>query len=136
MRFEPASTGAEQEEGALLRPKFGADGLIAAIARDVASGEVLMLAHMNALALEKTLETGKAHYWSRSRGELWLKGETSGNFLEIVDIFTDCDQDALLLNVRVAGDGAACHTGRQSCFYRRVETDRTGAPRLTGGGAK
>ncbi|WP_349371297.1 phosphoribosyl-AMP cyclohydrolase [Salinarimonas sp.] len=117
------------EEGDVLAPRFGADGLVTALAVDADTGEILMLAHMNADALAKTLETGEAWYWSRSRGELWHKGATSGQIQTIVEIRTDCDQDALLLRVRVAGDGGCCHTGRRSCFYRRVVPGEAG-PRL------
>lgn len=117
----------EQEEGDRFRPKFGADGLLTAVAVDAGDGTVLMLAHMNAEALAETLETGVAHYWSRSRGALWKKGETSGQLQRVVEIAVDCDQDALLLTVEVGGDGGACHTGRRSCFYRRLDlTTRSG----------
>ena len=112
--------GAEQDETKELRPKFDADGLIAAIAQDVETGEVLMLAWMNADALDQTIRTGRATYWSRSRQALWVKGETSGHTQEIADILVDCDQDAVLLKVRQRG--GACHTGRESCFYRQVDS--------------
>jgi phosphoribosyl-AMP cyclohydrolase len=118
------------EEGDVFTPKFDAQGLIVCVTTEVSSGEILMLAYMNALALEKTLETGVAHYWSRSRYELWRKGDTSGQTQHVVEIRVDCDQDAILLRVNVDGDGNACHTGRKSCFYRRVETD-DGGQRLT-----
>ena len=119
--FPPASPDKhELEEGAILSPRFDANGLVSAIVVDAADGAVLMLAHMNAEALALTLNTGIAHYWSRSRRSLWKKGETSGNYQRVVEILTDCDQDALLLRVEVAGDGATCHTGRRSCFYRKV----------------
>ena len=95
-------------------------GILPAIAQDASSGEVLMQAYMNREAWEKTLSTGMAHYWSRSRNTLWKKGETSGNTQEIVEIRVDCDADCVLLKVRQKG-GAACHTGRRSCFYRKVE---------------
>jgi phosphoribosyl-AMP cyclohydrolase len=101
-----------------LTPRFNADGLIAAIAQDAASGEVLMLAWMNAEALRLTCETGQAVYWSRSRQALWRKGETSGHTQRVIEMRIDCDQDAVLLKVEQAG--AACHTGARSCFYRRV----------------
>jgi len=114
--YKPPFSPAEQNETLELRPKFNADGLIAAIAQDADSGEVLMLAWMNGDALAATLETGRATYWSRSRGELWIKGETSGNTQAVVEIRVDCDQDAVLLKVRQTG--GACHTGRPSCFYR------------------
>ncbi len=95
-------------------------GLLPAIVQDHASGEVLMLAFINQLAWEKTLETGKAHYWSRSRGKLWLKGESSGHVQLIKEILVDCDSDTVIYKVEQLG-GAACHTGYRSCFYRRVE---------------
>ncbi|MFN3609099.1 MAG: phosphoribosyl-AMP cyclohydrolase, partial [Hyphomonas sp.] len=95
------------------------NGLVAAIAQDAVTGEVLMLAWMNADALQKTILTGRATYWSRSRGALWVKGETSGHTQEVTEIRVDCDQDAVLLKVRQTG--GACHTHRESCFYRRVE---------------
>jgi phosphoribosyl-AMP cyclohydrolase len=108
------------EEGTVFAPRFDASGLVTAVVTDAGDGALLMVAHMNAEALARTLETGIAHYWSRSRGKLWKKGETSGNFQQVVEIRTDCDQDALLLRVNVAGDHATCHTGRRSCFYRTV----------------
>ncbi len=101
-------------------PRFGSSGLITAIVTDARDGELLMVAHMNDEALRLTLATGIAHYWSRSRNTLWKKGETSGNLQSVVEMRTDCDQDALWLKVRVAGDGPTCHTGRRSCFYRQV----------------
>lgn len=119
--FPAAGSKTELEEGAALTPRFGADGLVTCIATDHATGELLMVAHMNAEALAKTLETGEAWYWSRSRSELWHKGATSGQVQTVVEMRVDCDQDALWLKVRVAGDGGCCHTGRHSCFYRRVE---------------
>lgn len=106
------------EETARVAPKFGADGLITAVATDAKTGEILMLAHMNAEALAKTIDTGEAWYWSRSRNALWRKGETSGHVQKIVEIRTDCDQDAVQLVVEQTGP--ACHTGRRSCFYRVV----------------
>lgn len=102
-----------------FQPRWGADGLLTAVAVDAASGQVLMVAHMNADALAATLATGEAHYWSRSRRELWHKGATSGAIQRVVQIRVDCDQDCLLLAVEPAGP--ACHTGRQSCFYRRLD---------------
>ncbi len=105
----------------MLAPRFDAAGLIAAIAADAATGEVLMLAWMNAEALHLTLKTGEAHYYSRSRQGLWKKGETSGQVQSVREVRIDCDQDAVLLKVEVAGDGGACHTGHRSCFYRVVE---------------
>ena len=108
----------DRQTGLTLDPKYDAAGLITAVATDAASGEVLMLAHMNAEALAKTRETGTAHFFSRSRGRLWQKGETSGNVLNIVEMRIDCDQDAVWLRVEAAGP--ACHTGERSCFYRRI----------------
>jgi phosphoribosyl-AMP cyclohydrolase len=116
MSYPPPLSGAAQDETLELRPKFDADGLIAAIAQDADTGEVLMLAWMTAEALKQTLETGRAVYWSRSRGELWRKGDTSGHEQHVVEVRIDCYQDAILLKVRQTG--AACHTGRRSCFYR------------------
>jgi phosphoribosyl-AMP cyclohydrolase len=109
------------ERSLTLTPRFDATGLLACIAVDAATGEVLMLAHMNRDALKRSLETGEAWYWSRSRQELWRKGATSGQVQKIVEMRIDCDQDALLIRVEVGGDGGACHTGHRSCFYRRVE---------------
>jgi phosphoribosyl-AMP cyclohydrolase len=117
------------EEGALFSPRFSGDGLIACITIDNSSGEVLMLAHMNREALDKTLASGIMHYWSRSRSALWRKGDTSGQVQSLVELRVDCDQDALLARVNVGGDGGACHTGRRSCFYRKVE-DADAGPRL------
>jgi len=111
------------EEGTIFRPRFDRDGLIACITIDAGDGAVLMLAHMNAEALRLTLETGIAHYWSRSRQSLWRKGDTSGQTQTVVEIRTDCDQDALLMRVKPGGNGGACHTGRRSCFYRVLRQD-------------
>jgi phosphoribosyl-AMP cyclohydrolase len=102
-----------------LDPRYDANGLITAVATDVSTGELLMLAHMNADALAKTLESGEAWFWSRSKGRLWKKGESSGNVLRVVEARIDCDQDALWLKVEAAGP--ACHTGERSCFFRRIE---------------
>jgi len=110
------------ESGKILAPKFNADGLITAVVQDSTSKEILMVAHMNAQALQKSIETGESHFWSRSRQELWHKGATSGEIQTIEDILIDCDQDAVILLVDVAGRGA-CHTGRRSCFYRVVSVD-------------
>ena len=120
----------ELEEGALFAPTFGADGLIVCIASHAATKEVLMVAYMNEEALALTLETGIAHYWSRSRKALWRKGDTSGQVQRVVEMLVDCDQDALLIKVEPGGDGKACHTGRASCFYRRVDM-RDGQARLS-----
>ena len=109
------------DETTVLRPRFGADGLLSAVVEDADTAETLMLAHMNADALDATLSSGEATFWSRSRGELWRKGATSGNVLRVVEVRIDCDQDAVLLRVRAEGDGVACHTGRRSCFYRSVD---------------
>lgn len=108
------------EHGTVLQPMFDADGLIPAIVTDAASGGVLMFAWMNAEALALTMETRVGHFWSRSRGRLWKKGEESGNVLDVAEILTDCDQDVVWLKVRVQGDGVACHTGARSCFYRAL----------------
>jgi phosphoribosyl-AMP cyclohydrolase len=117
------------EEGALFTPRFSSDGLITCVTVDASSGEVLMLAHMNREALDKTLASGIMHYWSRSRAALWRKGDTSGQVQSLIELRVDCDQDALLARVNVGGDGGACHTGRRSCFYRKVESADAG-PRL------
>ena len=115
---DPASLDEKVDETTRFAPKFGADGLITAVATDAETGQILMLAHMNAEALAKTIETGEAWYWSRSRAALWRKGETSGHGQKVVEIRTDCDQDAIELVVEQTGP--ACHTGRRSCFYRVV----------------
>lgn len=128
--FPAPGTRSEVEEGAILMPRFGPDGLIACIAVDAHDGSVLMLAHMNADALARTLETGQAWYWSRSRAELWHKGATSGQIQHVVEMRVDCDQDALLIRVTVGGDGGCCHTGRRSCFYRSVQLDADGRAAL------
>jgi phosphoribosyl-AMP cyclohydrolase len=119
-QFAPRGTSAEIEAGLTFQPKLDADGLIPAIATDAASGKVLMLAWMNAEALALSIETGLAHFWSRSRQRLWLKGEESGNRLKIAEMRVDCDQDAIWLSVEIEGRGVACHTGETSCFYRAV----------------
>ena len=120
----------EIEEGSEFAPQFGADGLITAVATDAVTGAVLMVAHMNREALERTLSEGRVYYYSRSRQALWLKGETSGQIQTLIEMLVDCDQDCLVLKVKVGGDGGACHTGRPTCFYRRVEQGPNG-PRLT-----
>src|SRR3954471_2256540 len=107
------------EEGLILAPKFDADGLVTCVATDAGSGELLMVAHMNAEALRRTVETGEAWYFSRSRKALWRKGESSGHTQRVVEMRVDCDQDAVWIKVEQAGPGA-CHTGRRSCFYRSV----------------
>jgi phosphoribosyl-AMP cyclohydrolase len=116
----PAADKKTLEEGAEFTPKFDAHGLVTAVVTDARDGLLLMVAHMNAEALASTLQTGIAHYWSRSRKAIWKKGETSGNFQRVVEMRTDCDQDAVWLKVEVAGHDATCHTGRRSCFYRTV----------------
>src|ERR1700761_7120472 len=117
--FAPPGPSAELEEGLALTPKFDADGLVTAVATDAASGDVLMVAHMNAEALAKTIESGEAWYFSRSRRALWKKGESSGHVQRVIEMRIDCDQDAVWIKVEQAG--AACHTGRVSCFYRKIE---------------
>jgi phosphoribosyl-AMP cyclohydrolase len=118
---EPSRDKTVAEEGTVFAPKFDANGLVTAVVADARDGAVLMLAHMNAEALALTLETGIAHYWSRSRKAIWKKGESSGNLQTVIEMLTDCDQDAILLKVEVAGSDATCHTGRRSCFYRAVQ---------------
>ena len=117
------------EQGSELAPRFDAAGLIAAVATHADTGEVLMLAWMDAEALSATLATGEAHYFSRSRGELWHKGATSGPVQQVVEARIDCDQDAVWLRVRPQGDGGACHTGARSCFYRAIEGGKLVADR-------
>jgi phosphoribosyl-AMP cyclohydrolase len=119
--FPQAHSKHDLERGSALAPRFNADGLIVAVAQHADSGEILMLAWMNAEALKLTVETHIAHYFSRSRGELWKKGETSGQLQDVVELRVDCDQDAVLLKVRPRGDGGACHVGFRSCFYRVLE---------------
>jgi phosphoribosyl-AMP cyclohydrolase len=118
--FPAPSSKTESEEGAVFAPRFDADGLLPVVATSAATGEVLMFAYMNAEALARTIETSEAHYWSRSRGRLWRKGEESGNTQRVVEMRIDCDQDAIWLKVEQQGKDAACHTGRKSCFYRAV----------------
>lgn len=127
--FSPRGSTAEIEEGLGFAPKFDADGLITAVATEAKTGDVLMVAHMNAEALRKTVETGEAWYYSRSRKALWKKGESSGHIQRVVELRTDCDQDALWLKVEQEGPGA-CHTGRRSCFYRAVPLGQSGALKL------
>jgi phosphoribosyl-AMP cyclohydrolase len=127
--FAAPAAAADLEEGLALTPKFDADGLITCVATDAASGEVLMVAHMNAEALAKTIATGEAWYFSRSRRALWRKGETSGHTQRVVEMRIDCDQDTVLIKVEQAV--AACHTGRRSCFYRAVPLgQKAGAVKL------
>jgi phosphoribosyl-AMP cyclohydrolase len=118
----------DREEGLVFQPKFDASGLVTCVATDAASGEVLMVAHMNAEALRKTIESSEAWYFSRSRNALWRKGETSGHVQRVVEMRMDCDQDAVWIRVEQAG--AACHTGRHSCFYRKLDGGAAG-PRLS-----
>jgi phosphoribosyl-AMP cyclohydrolase len=125
--FAPPGTKLALEEGQALTPKFDANGLVTAVVTDAASGEVLMLAHMNAEALARSIASGDAWYYSRSRQQLWRKGETSGNTQRIVEMRIDCDQDAVLL--KVEQKGPACHSGRKSCFYRIVTPSEAG-PKL------
>jgi phosphoribosyl-AMP cyclohydrolase len=127
--FSKAASTHDVEEGRVLAPKFDADGLVTCVATDAASGDVLMVAHMNAEALARTIETGEAWYYSRSRGALWRKGESSGHTQRVVEMRIDCDQDAVWIRVEQAGPGA-CHTGRRSCFYRAVPVGRGGAVTL------
>jgi phosphoribosyl-AMP cyclohydrolase len=119
----------EVEEGRALSPKFDAEGLLTCVATDARSGDVLMVAHMNAAALQKTIATGEAWYFSRSRRSLWRKGETSGHVQHVLEMRIDCDQDAVWIRVEQEGSGA-CHTGRRSCFYRAVPLGKPGAATL------
>ena len=114
----------DREEGLAFQPKFDASGLLTCVATDAASGDVLMVAHMNDEALRKTIASGEAWYFSRSRNALWRKGESSGHTQRVVEMRMDCDQDAIW--IRVEQHGAACHTGRQSCFYRKIENSDGG----------
>ena len=127
--FPPPGPTADAEEGRVLAPKFDADGLVTCVATDAATGEVLMVAHMNAAALARTIETQEAWYYSRSRGELWRKGATSGHTQRVTKMLIDCDQDAVWIKVEQAGAGA-CHTGRRSCFYRVVPLGKAPDPSL------
>ncbi len=120
MVFTPRGSEAEVESGQQLSPKFDAAGTLAAVATDWQTGEVLMLAWMNDEALGLTIRTGEAHFFSRSRNRIWKKGEESGNVLEVVEMRTDCDQDAVWMRVRMRGQAAACHTGHRTCFYRQI----------------
>ena len=126
--FSPLSTQ-EREEGGRLSPKFDADGLVTCVATDAETGDVLMVARMNAEALARTIETAEAHYYSRSRQSLWRKGESSGHVQRVVEMRVDCDQDAVWVRVDQEGAGA-CHTGRRSCFYRAVALEHAGSVRL------
>ena len=117
----------EREEGLRFQPKFDVSGLLTCIATDAATGELLMVTHMNDEALRRTIDSGEAWYFSRSRNALWRKGETSGHVQRVIEMRVDCDQDAVW--IKVEQKGAACHTGRRSCFYRKVEQSADG-PRL------
>ena len=123
------SSSPDIEEGLVFAPKFDADGLITAVATDAKSGDVLMVAHMNDEALRKTIASGEAWYYSRSRKALWKKGESSGHVQRVVELRVDCDQDALWLKVEQLGPGA-CHSGRRSCFYRALQLGKSGAVTL------
>ena len=118
----------EREHGSVLAPKYDASGLISAVVADSSTKDVLVVAFMNEEALRKTIETGRVHFWSRSRQSLWMKGETSGNILKVVDILIDCDQDALVIYAEP--HGPTCHTGEASCFYRKIEIGDDHAPTL------
>jgi len=133
--FFPRGDKHELELGDKLQPKFDAEGLIPCITVDAATNEVLMFAFMNELALRKTIETGHATYWSRSRGKLWIKGEESGNFLRVRELRTDCDQDVVLVKVDLIASGAACHNGYRSCFYRKLNAT-SGRLEMAGGERK
>ncbi|MFM7348896.1 MAG: phosphoribosyl-AMP cyclohydrolase [Erythrobacter sp.] len=122
---ETVLTTAERESGSTFAPRFDSAGLLTAVVVDHAGGEVLVVAHMNAEALEATLATGKVHFWSRSRGRLWMKGETSGHVLAVETVLVDCDQDALV--IRATPAGPTCHTGATSCFFREIALGAGGA---------
>jgi phosphoribosyl-AMP cyclohydrolase len=121
---ELSLTPEEREQGTRFAPKFDAAGLLTAVVVDAATQAVLVVAHMNREALDATLASGTVHFWSRSRGKLWMKGETSGNVLTVEEVRVDCDQDALVIRAQAAGP--TCHTGATSCFYRRVENGSSG----------
>ena len=125
--FSPRGTSDQIENGLSFQPKFDDDGLIPAIVTARSDGAVLMFAWMNQDALKKTIESGEAHFWSRSRAKLWRKGEESGNTLAVSDIRVDCDQDVILLICDLSGEGRACHTGARSCFYRSVDPTSSSA---------
>ncbi len=132
IKFAERAGKDELELGSAFAPKFGDDGTIPAITTDADSGEVLMFAFMNRESLSLSIQTGIVHYWSRSRNQLWKKGETSGNLQHIVEMRTDCDQDVLLVRVHMDGDGASCHQGYKSCFYRSLKAvgNNTSGPEL------
>ena len=136
MTYPARTTTQEIELGATFQPKFGDDGLIPCITQDIATGQVLMFAFMNAESLAHTLKTRKATYWSRSRKKLWVKGEQSGNVQWVKEIHTDCDQDVLLVKVEQTGDAnASCHNGYKSCFYRKLG-EPAAAPTATNAGER
>ncbi|WP_421851239.1 phosphoribosyl-AMP cyclohydrolase [Oricola sp.] len=128
--FPPPGPKMELETGNIVSPRFSSDGLITAVTVDAVDNTVLMVAHMNAETLRLTIETGIAHYWSRSRQSVWKKGETSGNIQTVKELRIDCDQDCVVLKVRAEGDGSSCHTGRRSCFYRIVKLADDGEAEL------
>ncbi len=134
--FPPRGAKNEIENGATFQPKFDSDGLIACVVTDADSGEVLMVGYMNDEALRRTLESRQAWYWSRSRQEYWRKGATSGQTQTVVEILTDCDQDALVMRVKVGGDGGTCHVGYRACFYRSVVMNKNGEIQLRHTGAE
>jgi phosphoribosyl-AMP cyclohydrolase len=129
LQLSAKSSTQDIEESLSLAPKFDADGLVICVATDAKSGDVLMVAHMNAEALQKTIATGEAWYFSRSRRKLWRKGESSGHGQRVVEMRVDCDQDAVWIKVEQQGAGA-CHTGRRSCFYRAIPLGNAGAVML------
>ena len=129
-RFAQRTSALDIESGTIFAPKFDGDGLIPAIVTDAGSGEVLMFAYMDAEALSLSLTTRRAHFYSRSRKQLWQKGEQSGNRMDVIELLTDCDQDVLWLKVKVAGSGVACHTGRRSCFYRALPLGEAPSPQM------
>jgi phosphoribosyl-AMP cyclohydrolase len=129
--FAPRTDVETIEAGTAFSPKFDADGLIVAIVTEADTGEVLMVAHMNGEALARTIATGKAWFWSRSRQKLWRKGEESGNTLSVTELRVDCDQDTILVKAHLAGAGVACHRGYRSCFYRSVPLGAKPTPELT-----
>lgn len=130
-QFAERSDNKAIELGSGLAPKFDSNGLIAAAVSDYDSGELLMVGYMNEESLLRTIESGEAWYWSRSRQEYWKKGGTSGQVQKVREIRTDCDQDAIWLRVSVEGNGATCHVGYRSCFYRKIEKNEDGSIALT-----
>lgn len=122
-QFPLPGSAKDTEAGTVLTPRFDGDGLVVCVTQDNASGEIMMVAYMNAEALTATLQTGVMHYWSRSRGELWRKGDTSGAVQYVQELRVDCDQDAILARVICEAANKTCHTGRTSCFYRSIVSD-------------